>query len=63
MIFYWDGAGALSELALKGTSKPDKCRFTQTVEKREVLDVIEIIKCTDEAVQNIQSVKVWTEHK
>ena len=26
-IWYWDGAASLSQLAMEGTSKPDKCNF------------------------------------
>lgn len=58
-IWYWAGACSLSQLAVEGTKKPDKCRFTMPVNGLTVLDVVEIMPCTDIAVQSIQSVKVW----
>lgn len=58
-LWYWDGACSISELAKKGTSKPDNCKFTVTVGEIEILDIIEIIVCTEEAEKNIKEVKEW----
>ena len=58
-IWYWDGAASISQLASEGTKKPDKCKFTVTVESICILDAIEIIPCTDEAIKSIEGVKVW----
>ena len=58
-IYYWDGANTISELAKKGTKKPENCKFTVTVEEICVLDAIEIIPCTDEAIISIEGVKIW----
>lgn len=58
-IWYWDGACSISELAKKGTSKPDNCKFTVTVGEIEILDAIEIIMCTQEAENSIKEVKEW----
>jgi len=57
-LWYWDGACSLSELALTGTKRPENCKFTVTVDEIEVLEAIEIIKCTEEAEQNIKGVPV-----
>jgi hypothetical protein len=35
-IYYWDGAATLSQLAVDGTSKPEKCRFPVAVD--EIVD-------------------------
>lgn len=59
-IWYWDGANSISELAEKGTKKPNNCKFTVTVEKIEILDAIEIIECTDKAIKSIEGVKTWS---
>lgn len=59
-IWYWDGAASLSQLATDGVSKPKNCKFTVTVERMTVLGVIEIIPCTDKAVECIKAVKEWT---
>ena len=58
-IWYWDGAATLMQLASEGTKKPNNCKFTVEVESLQVLDAIEIIPCTDKAIDSIDSVKVW----
>lgn len=58
-IWYWDGAASLNQLAVEGTKAPGNCKFTVTVPSISVMQVIEIIPCTEEAVKSIESVKVW----
>lgn len=58
-LWYWDGAASISQLAVNGTTNPHECKFTVTVPEIEILDVIEIIPCSDEAVKSIESVPVW----
>lgn len=58
-IWYWEGAASLSQLAMEGTAKPEKCNFTVTVNSITILDVVEIIPCTEKAIQSIESVKEW----
>lgn len=58
-LWYWDGAASLSQLAAEGTKRPRDCKFTMTVESITILGVIEIIPCTDTAINNIESVPVW----
>lgn len=58
-IWYWEGAASISQLAVDGTSKPEKCKFTVTVAEITILGVIEIIPCTDKAEKNIKAVKEW----
>jgi len=58
-IWYWEGAASLSQLAVDGTSKPDKCKFPVAVDKVELTNVIEVIPCTAKAKQSIEEVKVW----
>ena len=58
-IWYWDGAATLLQLAAEGTTRPDNCKFTMTVDSLEVLDAIEVIPCTDRAVNSIEAVKEW----
>ena len=59
-IHYWDGAASLSELAGRGTSKPNECRFTAAISEIIVANVIEIIPATDTARANIEAVPIWT---
>lgn len=58
-LWYWDGAASISQLAAEGTTEPQNCKFTVTVDSIVILDVIEIIPCSDEAIQKIEVVKVW----
>lgn len=58
-IWYWDGAATLLQLAAEGTTNPNNCKFTMTVDSLVVLDAIEIIPCTDRAIESIESVKEW----
>ena len=58
-LWYWKGAATLFQLATDGTSKPDECKFTVTVESITILDAVEIIPCTDKAIESIEGVKVW----
>jgi len=61
-IWYWDGASSLSELAIKGSSKPDNCKFPCAVNSIILTEVCEVILCTEEAEKSIRGVKVWTQH-
>lgn len=61
-IWYWAGSASLSELAMKGTSKPNECKFPLPVERVELLEVIEILDVTPEARASIESVPVWSQH-
>jgi hypothetical protein len=58
-IWYWSGAASISQLAEDGTSDPDNCKFPVALNKIQILDVIEIINCTEKARKSIQGVKVW----
>lgn len=58
-LWYWDGAASLSQLAVEGVKKPDNCKFTITVPQMQVMEVIEIIPCTESAINNIESIASW----
>lgn len=58
-LWYWDGAASLSQLAVEGVKNPADCKFTVVVPEMVVSGVIEIIPATEEAVSNIEGVKVW----
>ena len=58
-IWYWDGAASLSQLAMEGTSKPQNCKFPIAVERIELLNVIEILDCTEQAKKSIEGVSIW----
>jgi len=58
-LWYWNGAASLSELALSGVTKPQDCKFSVVVPSITILGVIEIIPCSDKAIENIEAVPVW----
>ena len=58
-MWYWSGACSLSQLAMEGTKKVSDCKFPCEVDTIELLQVIEIIDCTEDARLNIKSVPVW----
>ena len=58
-IWRWYGAASLSQLAVDGTSQPDKCKFPAEVARIKVLGVIENIPCTEKARKSISEVAVW----
>jgi len=51
-IWSWEGANTLSEVSSRGCN--DRSRISEPVEVIQVLGVIEIIPCTEEAEVNLQ---------
>ena len=58
-LWYWDGAASISQIAMEGVKYPENCKFTVVVNEIIITDAIEIIPCTEEAIKNLESVKVW----
>lgn len=61
-LWSWAGAASLSQLAIEGTKNPNGCKFTMTVTDEDGVylpQIAEIIPCTEEAVNSINSVKAW----
>jgi hypothetical protein len=61
-LWYWGGACSLSELAERGTSKPENCKFPCPVSRITLTEVIEIISVTAKARKSIKEVPEWTQH-
>ncbi len=59
-IWYWDGAASLSQLAMDGVQRPQECKFSLTVPSMTVVGAIEILPCTNDAVESINAVPIWT---
>lgn len=59
-IWYWAGACSISELAMRGVTKPNECKFTCYVTEIEILDAVEIIPCMQEAIDCIEAVPEWS---
>jgi hypothetical protein len=58
-LFYWNGAAAVEQIAVDGVNKQNDCKFTVVVEEITILNVIQIIPCTEKAIANIENVKEW----
>lgn len=58
-IWYWSGAASISELASSGVTAPRDCKFSVTVSSIIITGVIEIIPCTNTAIDSIKTVPVW----
>ena len=59
-LWYWEGAASLSQLAEHGVKFPQNCKFSVTNTKGHyILDAIEIIECTEEAMKSIEGVLEW----
>ncbi len=60
-VWRWAGAASLSQLAQKGTSKPNECKMPQKVSEVILTEAIELIPVTDDALETLNSVKIWEE--
>ena len=58
-LWYWSGASSLSQLAVDGTGKPGECKFPASVSEIALAKVIEIIQCSQAAVDSINRVAIW----
>ena len=58
-LWYWDGAATLSQLAMEGTTAPQKCKFPAEVEEVLLTQAVEILKVTKKAQRIIREVSIW----
>lgn len=58
-IWYWCGAASLLQLANEGVKDQRGSKFTVTVDRLLLLDVVEIVPCTAAAIDNIEGTWVW----
>ena len=58
-LWFWRGAGSLSELAVYGASKPSECRFGAKVVDQVVKGWCEIIACQPAGKAMIEAVPEW----
>lgn len=61
-LWYWSGASSLSELATKGVSRPEDCKFPAAIPEIICRDWIEIIPTSETSRKSIEGVKPWTQH-
>lgn len=58
-IWSWKGAATLSQMALEGVKYPNECKFSVVLPENEIIDVIEIIPLSNDALISLNSVPAW----
>lgn len=58
-IWYWSGAATISQLAMEGVKNPLNCKFSLIVPEICVMQVCEVLPCSDESIKSIESIPVW----
>lgn len=56
-IWRWEGASCLSQIANDGVAASSK--LSPVVEEMVILNVCQIIPCTDKAIRNLEGIKEW----
>lgn len=56
-IWRWNGASCLSQVANDGVAETS--RLSPVVAEMVILNVCQIIPCTDKAISNLEGIKVW----
>ena len=59
-IHYWNGANSLTDIALGGISDKATSRITKKLPSIILQNVIEIIECTDVAIEDLDNFPEWT---
>jgi len=57
-IFYWDGAAAVEQIATDGINDSGS-KVTITIPEMEIASPIQIIPCTEKAIENLKNCKEW----
>lgn len=61
-LYYWSGALDASQLAKKGVSKPNSCKFSEQLDDNDlsiVTNLIEFHPMTEAAVKSLNGVPAW----
>ena len=58
-LYYWSGAKTVEDIADKGVTNPNDCKFTVAVNEITVIGVCQILPCTKDSIKCINAVPVW----
>lgn len=58
-IWYWSGANSLSQMALEGVKAPNECKFSVIISENEIMNCVEIMPLTENALESLNNVPVW----
>lgn len=56
-IWRWNGASCLSQIANDGVAETS--RLSSVVNEMVILNVCQIIPCTEKSISNLEGIKVW----
>lgn len=59
-VQYWNGAASISEMATRGVSKPNDCKFAPIVPELTLPRIVELIPVSTKAQANLFGVPVWS---
>lgn len=59
-FYYFSGANTVEDLANKGALNKDNCKLTVEIEEMVISEFVQILPCSDEAINNIKSISVWS---
>lgn len=60
-IWAWEGAATLMQLSVSGVKRPELCKITVPVSTMTIMNVVQYIPCTKEAVASLDAVEPWVE--
>lgn len=58
-IYSWSGAAAVEEISQIGSRNPEKCKLTVKVDEILVDGSIQVLPCTDTAIEVLQNIPEW----
>ena len=58
-FYYYSGANTVEDIADKGALNVKNCKVTIEVEEIVISDFVQILPCTEKAVEQIKTIPAW----
>lgn len=58
-FYYFSGANTVEDLAIQGALNSENCKLTIEVDELVISEYVQIIPCTEEAINNNKKIKTW----
>lgn len=62
-LYYFSGANTVEDLATNGALNKENCKLTVVVKEIVISKFEQILPCTENAIENLKSIPVWTYKK
>jgi len=62
-FYYFSGANTVEDLAFQGALNKDDCKVTATINKMVISKYEQILPCTKKAINQNNSIPIWTYKK